>query len=262
MSRQSAGDVISLRKPDPVLGDKWVLERPRVYYNKKTGKCVMYMHIDGSVKGVPGGGYDYTRVGVAVSNKPTGPFRFIRTFRPLGKESRDIGQFIDDDGSAYLIFECRPTGGFYIAKLSENYLNVDSETCFIHQPLEGGAVVHYKGLYYAVDSGLTGWAPNANKVATATSLKGPWSDFADIAPSDSHTYNSQSTMFLRVAGKKDTTIIFMADQWRPSKLSDSRYLWMPVQIGGGILLVPEPKPWQIDVSSGKWLYVKSGIPGK
>ena len=36
-------------------------------------------------------------------------------FRPLGYESRDIGQFVDDDGSAYLIFESRPSHGFYIA---------------------------------------------------------------------------------------------------------------------------------------------------
>ncbi|MEO6550855.1 MAG: family 43 glycosylhydrolase [Ferruginibacter sp.] len=252
------GDAIQLAKPDTVLGNNWVLERPKVFYNTKTKKYVMYMHIDGSIKGVSkfAFAYDYARVGVAVSDKATGPFKFVTSFRPLGKESRDIGQFIDDDGSAYLIFESRPTKGFYIAKLSDDYLNVQEEVCFIKSPLEGGAIVHYKGLYYAVGSGLTGWAPNRNKYATAPSLSGPWTDFVDIAPPETKTYGSQSTMFIKVSGKKDTTVIFLADIWKPKTQWDSRYLWMPVQIGDGKLWVPEPKPWTISVKTGKWKYVQ------
>jgi hypothetical protein len=118
--------------------------------------------------------------------------------------------------------------------------------------LEGGAVVHYKGLYYAVGSTLTGWSPNANKVATAVSLAGPWSEFVDIAPPDTKTYSSQSTMFIKVAGTKDTTVIFMGDRWKPAALWDSRYIWMPVQIGAGKLWLPEPKPWTINVKTGEW----------
>jgi hypothetical protein len=253
------GDAMALTKPDTVLeNNKWVLERPKVFYNVTTKKFVMYMHIDGAVKGVSkfSFAYDYASVGVAVSDKATGPFKLLKTFRPLGKESRDIGQFIDDDGSAYLIFECRPSKGFYIVKLSDDYLSVEKEVCFIQSPLEGGAIVHYKGLYYAVGSKLTGWSPNPNKVATATSLAGPWSEFVDIAPPEKRTYNSQSTMFIKVQGTKDTTVIFMADRWNPKALWDSRYIWMPVQIGDGKLWVPEPKPWTIDVKTGKWKYVE------
>ncbi|MDB5279636.1 MAG: ricin lectin [Ferruginibacter sp.] len=255
MNWKFRGDVIALTKPDTVLeNNKWVLERPKVFYNTKTKQYVMYMHLDGAVKGVSKSAwaYDYASVGVAVSDKATGPFKLIKTFRPLGKESRDIGQFIDDDGSAYLIFECRPVKGFYIAQLSDDYLSVEKETAFIQSPLEGGAVVHYKGLYYAVGSTLTGWSPNANKVATAVSLAGPWSEFVDIAPTDTKTYSSQSTMFIKVAGTKDTTVIFMGDRWKPTALWDSRYIWMPVQIGAGKLWLPEPKPWTINVKTGEW----------
>jgi hypothetical protein len=256
MNWKFRGDAIKLTKPDSMLVGHWVLERPKVYYNAKTKKYVMYMHLDGGIKGISHNkwAYDYARVGVAVSDKATGPFKYVNSFRPLGKESRDIGQFIDDDGSAYLIFECRPTDGFYIAKLSDDYLSVEKEVSFIHQPMEGGAVVHYKGLYYAVGSRLTGWSPNANKVATSPSLYGPWTDFADIAPPATKTYGSQSTMFIKVMGKKDTTVIFMGDKWEPKTLWDSRYLWMPVQISDGKLWVPEPKPWTINVNTGKWAY--------
>jgi hypothetical protein len=251
------GDVMKLAKPDTILENKgWVLERPKVYYNKKTKKFVMYMHLDGRLKGTTAG-YGYAKVGVAVSDKPIGTFTLIKTFRPLGKESRDIGQFIDDDGSAYLIFESRPTKGFYIAKLSDDYLDVAKETAFIQAPLEGGAIVHYKGLYYAIGSALTGWRPNPNKVATAPSLSGPWSEFVDIAPPGTNTYSSQSTMLLKVAGTKETTVIFMADRWKPSTQWDSRYLWIPVEIGEGKLWVPEPKPWTINVRTGEYKYVQT-----
>jgi hypothetical protein len=191
------------------------------------------------------------RVAIAVSNKPEGPFEYVRSFRPLGKESRDIGQFIDDDGAAYLVFECRPTKGFYIARLSEDYMDVAEETAFIQAPLEGGAIVHYDGLYYAIGSALTGWNANPNKFATAKSLSGPWSEFKDIAPPDTKTYGSQSTMMIKVAGTKSTTVIFMADIWKPRTQWDSRYLWMPLEIGQGKLWLPEPKPWSLNIKTGE-----------
>src|SRR6185437_16789988 len=130
-------------------------------------------------------------------------------------ESRDIGQFIDDDGTPYLIFESRPSKGFYIAGLSADYTEVDRQIAFIRAPLEGGAIVHYKQLYYVVGSALTGWRPNPNKYATARSLSGPWSEFRDIAPPETNTYGSQSTLLFKVAGAKTTSVLFMGDQWRP-----------------------------------------------
>ena len=85
----------------------------------------------------------------------------------------------------------------------------------------------------------------------ATSLKGPWSEFKDMAPPETKTYNSQSTMMLKVVGTKTTSVIFLADQWRPRAQWDSRYLWMPLEIGAGKLWLPEPKPWTINVQTGE-----------
>ncbi|HUB32946.1 MAG TPA: family 43 glycosylhydrolase [Bryobacteraceae bacterium] len=239
--------VLQLADPEG-FGPSWVLERPKVFYNTRTRKFVMYMHIDGPAPGRTRG-YDLARVGVAVADRVDGAYHYLRSFRPLGHESRDIGQFIDDDGTPYLIFEDRPFG-FRIATLSADYLNVEKEVCLIPLHLEGGAVVHYQGLYYAVGSALTGWAPNPNQYATAKSLAGPWSEFRDIAPPETKTYGAQSTMLLKVAGRKATTIIFMADMWKPQNLSDSRYLWMPLEIGGGRMWLPKPQPWTIDVHTG------------
>jgi len=235
---------ISFAPPEEVAGRGFVLERPKVYYNAKTRKYVMYMHLDD-------GRYALARVGVATCDTVDGDYVFLKSFRPLGCESRDIGQFVDDDGTAYLIFEDRPAKGFHIAKLSEDYLDVEKDMCLIRAPLEGGAVVHYQGLYYAIGSALTGWRPNPNKFATAKSLEGPWSEFKDIAPPETNTYGSQSTMMLKVVGTEATTVIFMGDMWRPQTQWDSRYLWMPLEIGDGGLRLPEPKEWTLDVATGR-----------
>ena len=235
------------------IGPRWVLERPKVFYNPKTKKFVMYMHLDGPTdpENPRSSMYALARVAVATCDTVDGNYTFVRSFRPLGQESRDIGQFVDDDGSAYLIFESRPTKGFFIAKLSDDYLNVEKEVCFVHAPLEGGALVHYDGLYYLIGSYMTGWNPNPNQYATASHLEGPWSDFKDIAPPEAKTYGSQSTMLLKVVGSKKTAVIFMGDIWKPRAQWDSRYLWMPLEIGGGNLWLPEPRPWTIDVSTGE-----------
>jgi len=234
--------VVRLSDPEE-LGPDWVLERPKVYYNAPTKKFVMYAHIDGR------GGYKFASVAVFTCDTVDGDYKYLRSFRPLGHESRDIGQFVDDDGAAYLIFEDRPFG-FRIAQLSDDYLSVAKEICLIPEHLEGGAVVHYQGLYYVIGSRLTGWDPNPNQYATAKSLAGPWSDFKDIAPPDQNTYGSQSTLMLKVAGTKTTTVIFMGDIWHPWAQWDSRYLWMPLQIGDGKLWLPAPKPWSLDLKTG------------
>jgi hypothetical protein len=240
--------VIKLADPEN-FGRSWVLERPKVYYNAATRKYVMYMHIDGPAPGEHRG-YGIARVGVATCDTVDGDYQYLKSFRPLGHESRDIGQFIDDDGSAYLIFEDRPFG-FRIARLSKDYLNVETEMCLIPLHMEGGAIVHYEGLYYVLGSNLTGWEPNPNKYATAKSLSGPWSEFKDIAPPETKTYRSQSTMLLKVVGTKATTVIFMGDIWKPWMQWDSRYLWMPLQIGQGKMWLPAPKEWTLDVVTGE-----------
>ena len=234
---------------DPAhLGAGWILERPKVFYNAKTNKFVMYAHIDDKH-------YGYAHVAVFTCDTPDGDFQYLTNFRPLDQESRDIGQFIDDDGIAYLIFESRPTKGFYIAKLSDDYLSVEKQTSFIQAPLEGGALVHYDGLYYIIGSHMTGWSPNPNVYATAAKIEGPWTEFRDVAPPEKNTYQAQSSFLLKVVGSKTTSVIFMADWWvhtdHPIKLADARYIWMPLEIGDGKLWVPEPKEWAIDVMTGE-----------
>ena len=248
MNWEFRNQVIRTGPPEEGIGTPFVFERPKVFHNQKTGKFVMYVHLDDKA-------YKLARVAVFTCDTVDGDYTFVHSFRPLGQESRDIGAFLDDDGSAYLIFEARPTRGFYIAKLSDDFLTVAEETCFIKSRLEGGALVKYDGLYYIIGSWMTGWAPNNNQYATATSLAGPWSEFKDIAPPEKKTYGSQSTLMLKVVGSKKTSVIFMGDMWRPTNHRDGRYLWMPLEIGDGRLRLPEPREWTIDVATGETRFI-------
>jgi hypothetical protein len=234
--------VVALADPEH-LGPHWVLERPKVFANPRTGKFFLYAHLDDA-------SYKVARVMVAVSDRIDGDYKYVKSFRPLDEESRDIGQFVDDDGSAYLIFESRPTKGFFIAKLSDDFMSVE-KIAFIQAPLEGGALVHYENLYYVIGSHMTGWRPNPNVYATAHSLAGPWTEFKDLAPPEANNYESQSTMLLKVVGSKKTTVIFMGDTWEPKELWDSRYLWMPLDIDAGAMHLPAPRPWQLNLKTGE-----------
>jgi hypothetical protein len=234
--------VVKLADPEN-LGRGWILERPKVYFNAPTKKFVMYAHLDD-------GRYQAARVAVLTCDTVDGDYQYLKSFRPLGHESRDIGQFADDDGTAYLISEDRPNG-FHIYQLAADYLSIEKDACLISQHLEGGAIAHHDGLYYVIGSHLTGWSPNPNVYATATSLAGPWSEFKNIAPPEKRTYAAQTTLLLTITGTKTNTVVFMGDIWRPQNLADSRYLWMPLEIGDGALSLPEPHEWTLDATTGE-----------
>lgn len=54
-----------------------ILERPKVIYNKKNNNYVMWFHLEPK-----GAGYTGALSGIAVSDKPAGPYTFIKDIRP------------------------------------------------------------------------------------------------------------------------------------------------------------------------------------
>ena len=59
------------------ITDGCIMERPKVLRSKETGKFVMYFHLE-----LKDRGYDAARTGIAVADRPEGPFRFVRSLRP------------------------------------------------------------------------------------------------------------------------------------------------------------------------------------
>jgi hypothetical protein len=54
----------------------------------------------------------------------------------------------------------------------------------------------------------------------------------------------------------------MGDIWKPWTQWDSRYLWMPLEIGDGKLWLPAPSPWTIDVATGEAVIEPAPDPAK
>ncbi len=204
-----------------------VMERPKVLYNKRTGKYVMWIHLE-----LKGQGYKAARAAVAVSGSIIGPYKFLKSFRPNANMSRDMTLFSDDNGVAYHIYASRDNYDLHIAKLTEDYLaptEEDKMVFSLHR--EAPALFKYNKKYYLITSGCTGWTPNKAIIHVASSIMGSWNLIEDnpmVGANADSTFGGQSTYVLPVAGKKNA-FVFMADRWNPKDLKDSRYLWLPVK---------------------------------
>ena len=139
-----------------------ILERPKVIKNEKTGKYVMWFHLEPKGKGYLG-----ALSGIAISDNAKGPYKYIKAVRPnaghwpvnvqdihkgevrsealkfsggslpgdvdslniLGRDmpggqmARDMTLFVDDDGKGYHIYSSEENSTLHIAELSDDYLS-------------------------------------------------------------------------------------------------------------------------------------------
>ena len=238
---KNEGNALPCHQDDPSskIHKSKVLERPKVVFNARTGKFVMWMHIDSE-------DYRLAEAGVAVADRPTGPFTFLGALRPDGAMSRDLTVFADDDGKAYLFYASEENATLHISLLADDYLKPAGKfvRVFENRSMEAPAVFKRGGKYYLVASGCTGWAPNAARSAVADSIWGPWRELGNPArgPQAEITFRGQSTYVLPVAGQKDA-FIFMADRWNQWDLAKSRYLWLPVRFTAEGFEVPWQDAW-------------------
>ena len=220
-----------------------IMERPKVIYNKKTGKFVMWAHVESA---------DYSKAcaGVAVSDSPAGEFKYLGSFRPNDAMSRDQTVFVDDDGRAYQFYSSEHNATMYISLLTDDYLKPSGRFTrnFIGESREAPAVFKQDGKYYMLSSGCTGWNPNVAEIAVADSIMGEWRTIGNpcTGPDADKTFYAQSTYVQPVAGKKNAYIA-MFDRWKKTDLEDSRYVWLPIQIEGGVLTIPWRDKWNMDV---------------
>jgi hypothetical protein len=222
-----AGDTLS------DLDTSRIIERPKVIYNEQTKKFVMWMHIDKE-------DYNYARTGVAVSDKPEGPYKYLGSFQPNGQQSRDMTIFKDEDGKAYLIYASENNNTMHVCQLSEDYLSPSNSftRILINQRREAPAIFKHGGKYYLITSLCSGWSPNAALYSVADSLTGKWENRGNpcVGAGADTTFESQSSFVLPVNGDADS-YIFLADRWNKTDLPDSRYLWLPLRISEGNVVI-------------------------
>ena len=211
-----------------------VIERPKVIYNEKTGKFVMWIHIESP-------DYEKARAGVAVGDKPNGRFTYLGSFKPNGADSRDQTLFQDDDGRAYQVAASEWNKTIYISLLNDQYTSPSGIyiRTLIGQSREAPAVFKHNGRYYMITSGCTGWDPNEAQYAVADSMLGKWTVMGNPCTGENagDTFNSQSTFVFPVAGQSGRFIV-MFDEWNKTDLKNSRYIWLPVTFQGDRIQIP------------------------
>ncbi len=140
-----------------------IIERPKVIYNEKTKKYVMWFHLE-----LKDRKYSSALSGIATSDNVTGPYTYLKSVRPnaghwplnypdslktkpvnvdgavftggslshpthvlnlvkrdleTGQMARDMTLFRDDDGKAYHIYSSEENSTLHIALLDEDYTN-------------------------------------------------------------------------------------------------------------------------------------------
>ena len=241
-----------------------ILERPKVIYNPVTKKFCMWFHLE-----LKGQGYNAARYGVAVADRPEGPYKFLYSSRanagmwpvegsPMGFDeylkrdfgtgqmARDMTLFVDDDGKAYHIFSSEENFTLHIAELTADYLH---HTGRYTRMAPGGqneapAIFKHNGTYWMITSGCTGWAPNEARMFSAPSIWGPWTQHPNPCRGRKadKTFDGQSTYILPYGNG----YIFMADIWRPQHPRDARYIWLPIEFEEGKPVIPWRDEWSLE----------------
>lgn len=237
------------KDPGSDIAEGCILERPKVVYNAKTRKFVMWFHLE-----LKGQGYKAARSGVAVADRMTGPYTFLKSFRPDDSMARDQTLFVDDDGKAYHLYASEENLTLHIAQLSDDYLAPSGKyvRAFEGRYMEAPAICKRQGKYYFLGSGCTGWAPNAARSAVADSMFGPWTELDNpcvgVNPTNgmgpAKTFGGQSTFILPVQGKPDA-FIAMFDIWKPDNAIDGRYAWLPMEFSNDGFSIPWENEWDL-----------------
>ena len=223
--------------PNHDLDTGKVIERPKVVYNKKTKKFVMWMHVDSK-------DYSYSRAGVATSDLPAGPYTYLGSVQPNGQMSRDLTLFADEDDKAYLIYSSESNKTMHVCLLSEDYLTPKANYNRITNAnnREAPAIFKFNRKYYLITSGCTGWSPNPASYAVTKNLLGKWKQMGNPCKGigANTTFQSQSTFVLPMPDKIDL-FIFMADRWDKLNLEDSKYVWLLLKMINNKPIIRMPK---------------------
>ena len=223
-----------------ILGPDRVGERVKVMKCPSTGEYVMYMHADDM-------NYKDPHIGYATCSTIAGEYKLHGPLLYEGKPIRrwDMGTYQDTDGTGYLLLH-----GGIVYRLSKDYRTAEEKVVSGVGGSHGESPAMFKkdGTYFFLFSNLTSWEKNDNFYFTAPSVKGPWTRQGLFAPEGSLTYNSQTTFVFPLKCGEDTIPMFMGDRWSyPHQASAATYVWMPMQVDGTKLSIPEYWPsWDVD----------------
>ncbi len=255
---ENRGDILT-EASSPDLNPAFV-ERPKVIYNAKTKKYVLWAHRENI-------NWDYglAKYLVAYGDSPDEPFTYYESRRPFddpefdihdtspsdeyygdsatgyenktyGFMSRDCTLFVDDDGTAYFISSYAENTHMHIYRLTDDYLSIDTSywpTDDVLNAYQREAPCLFKkgDYYYMITSGTSGWASTQTEIQYATNLRGPWSSATVISDTTktgdiAHSDRSQPAYVFKLKatnGGSGYTYLYMGDRWGPAFGGSSTY---------------------------------------
>ena len=205
-----------------LLGPDRIGERVKVLKNHNTGTYIMLMHTD-NLK------YTDPCIGLATCDTIDGTFQFQGPLLFEGQPIRmwDMGTFVDEDGTAYLLLH---EGNIY--RLSDDYLTaVEKVAENIAPGGESPAMFRHGDNYFMMFSNKTSWERNDNYYFVSSSLHGPWKEQGLFCPKGSLTYNSQCSFVFSLEAEGKTVPIYMGDRWSfPRQASSATQVWLPITV--------------------------------
>lgn len=201
-------------------------ERPKVIYDAAKHRYVMWFHYDGNR-------YAIAELGIALSDKPTGPFVVQHHYRPNGHESRDIGMYVDPETQkAYIGYAADHVNRtIRMVALSDDYLSTTTQDIDIEAHCEGPGILKKKGVYYLLTSGCSGWTPNPATYYTASNIMGPYTNHGSpfVGDAGNNSFNSQPCYIFKIPGYTNA-YLYMGDRWNGGGHPDSQYVFLPITI--------------------------------
>jgi hypothetical protein len=236
------GKIIKNFVTHEALGNTRMIERPKLMYNNKTRKFVVWCHWEAR-------DYSASEAAVFESDSVAGPYECVWTGRPCDTKSRDCNVFVDNDGQAYFISTTDENTNLGLFKLSDDYHAAVSKTLlFEGQRREAPAIAHIGDTYYMISSACTGWDPNQAKIATSDAIDKNWSPLENIG--DRIAFDTQASSILTIKGTEQTAYIYVGDRWMDPDLPRSKIIMLPIFFENGKMVLRYYDTWQIDLKRG------------
>lgn len=244
------------KNPESEIALGSLLERPKVLFDAARKRFVMHFKLYPKGKG-----YDTAFLGVALSERPSGPFRYSHRFLSAGspKGSGDFSVQRDLDGKLYHLAVRKPDKAFCLTELLPDGTGATDRVSVLEgipAHTEAPAFVRHENHLYLIGSGSTGWDPNAARSFRAPGFAGPYTDLGNpcrgVNPHRSLgpelSFGGQISFILPVVGKTNAYIA-MFDLWHPARAIDGIYAWLPLFFENGKPVIEWRSEWDLSVFS-------------
>lgn len=212
-----------------ILGPNRIGERVKVLQVPNSNRMVMLMHTDDMH-------YTDPYIGIATTDDISKEFQFQGPLLFNGEPIRkwDMGTFIDNDGTGYLLTH---EGNIY--RLAADYQSVVEEVVTDIAPGgESPAMFRQGNYYFLLMSNKTSWERNDNYYLCATDIHGPWTNKGPFCPKGTLTYNSQCSFVFMLSGNGHTIPMYMGDRWSfPRQAASATQVWLPMTVDGSQLSI-------------------------